>query len=168
MSYVCHYDSPLGGITVASDGACVCGLWFDGQKYFGSTLAGRSVRQTVPVLEKACRWLDLYFGGVVPDFVPPLLMESTPFRTAVWRAISDIPYGQTVSYAMLAANVALRLRVPRISARAVGAAVGRNPISIIVPCHRVIGSDGTLTGYAAGLDIKKALLGLERTVCENR
>ena len=160
MTYICSSASPLGGITVASDGSAVTGLWFDSQKYFGSTITGECVRSQAPALEQACKWLDMYFGGSIPDFLPPLSMHDTPFRMAVWQALTDIPFGRTVSYGQIAQGMGLS----RMSARAVGAAVGRNPISIIVPCHRVVGADGSLTGYAGGLDIKRALLQLERSL----
>ena len=164
MTYICSYASPLGGITVASDGTAVTGLWFDSQKYFGSTITGECVRSQVPALEQACKWLDVYFGSSIPDFLPPLSMHDTPFRMAVWQALTDIPFGRTVSYGQVASTVAQGMGLSRMSARAVGAAVGRNPISIIVPCHRVVGADGSLTGYAGGLDIKRALLQLEHSL----
>ena len=109
-------------------------------------------------LDLACRWLDCYFSGHCPDFLPPLALQGTPFQRRVWRALMDIPYGATTTYGALARSVGCR------SAQAVGQAVGRNPVAIIVPCHRVVGSDGTLTGYAYGLERKEYLLKLESTV----
>ena len=156
MNYTTHYDSPLGGITLASDGQALTGLWLDGQKHFGSTLEiASSTTSELPVLDETRRWLDIYFSGRKPDFTPTLLLKGTAFQQHVWEALLAIPYGQTVTYGELARNLGIR------SAQAVGGAVGRNPIAIIVPCHRVVGSDGSLIGYAAGLDRKRALLQLE-------
>lgn len=166
MDYTAHYNSPLGGITLASDGQALTGLWLDGQKHFGSTLGmkaaspatGRTQEYSptkIPVFDKTRRWLDIYFSGREPDFKPALSLRGTPFQQRVWEMLLTIPYGQTVTYGGLAR------RLDCHSAQAVGGAVGRNPISIIVPCHRVVGSDGSLTGYAAGLDRKRALLQLE-------
>lgn len=162
MDYIFPYASPLGGITLASDGRALTGLWFDGQKYFGSTLAARREERALPVFEETARWLELYFRGNEPDFMPPLAPRGTPFRRAVWEVLLSIPYGQTMTYGQIAARVARQLGTAHMSAQAVGGAVGHNPISIIVPCHRVVGSDGSLTGYAGGLDKKTALLTLER------
>ena len=157
MNYIAHYDSPLGDITLASDGRALAGLWYDGQKYFGSTLGPlTSLPAQLPVFDEACRWLDIYFSGREPDFIPPLSLRGTPFQQRVWKELLTIPYGQTVTYGELARRLGCR------SAQAVGGAVGRNPISIIVPCHRVIGTNGSLTGYAGGLDRKQALLRLEQ------
>ncbi|MBP5389711.1 MAG: methylated-DNA--[protein]-cysteine S-methyltransferase [Bacteroidales bacterium] len=123
-----------------------------------------------PVLEETQRWLDSYFSGRIPDFTPPLRLRGTPFRKAVWRILLEIPYGQTITYGEIAARLAAPAAKNRLAeglgsgsvlARAVGGAVGSNPVSLIVPCHRVIGADGSLTGYAAGLDRKRALLRLE-------
>ena len=161
MDYTHHYDSPLGGITLASDGEALTGLWFDGQKYFAATLAAEHEEAPLPVFEEAEHWLDVYFSGREPDFTPPLSIQATAFRTAVWRALLTIPYGQTVSYGLLAAKIAEREGFSRVSARAVGAAVGRNPVSLIIPCHRVVGANGSLTGYAGGLERKARLLTLE-------
>lgn len=157
MLYTCFYKSPLGGITMASDGTALTGLWFDGQKYFAEGLAETAAAKTLPVFDEAVRWLDIYFGGRRPDFTPPLNLEGTAFRKEVWQLLLQIPYGQTTTYGELAAHNGLK----RMSAQAVGGAVGHNPISIIVPCHRVVGTGGSLTGYAGGLAKKLALLKLE-------
>lgn len=149
------YASPLGAITLAGDETALTGLWFDGQAYFGDTLPLDRQRGTTPVLEEAKRWLALYFSGQRPDFAPPLRFQTTPFRKAVWELLLTIPYGQTVTYGELARQLGCR------SAQAVGGAVGHNPISLIVPCHRVVGAGGTLTGYAGGVDKKQWLLELE-------
>ena len=161
MEFTCRYASPLGGITLSSDGEALTGLWFDGQKYFAETLSPEREERSLPVFEEAARWLDIYFGGREPDFTPPLRPKGTAFRKAVWDVLLSIPYGQTVTYGEIAERLARQSGVPRMSAQAVGGAVGHNPISIIVPCHRVIGADGRLTGYAGGLERKARLLELE-------
>ena len=162
MDYLHHYSSPLGGITLASDGEALTGLWFDGQKYFGSTLSAKHEEKDLPVFETAERWLDLYFGGIVPDFMPPVTMRGSAFRRAVWEILLTIPYGQTMTYGEIAARIAEQKGLARMSAQAVGGAVGHNPISLIIPCHRVVGADGSLTGYAGGIDRKAKLLEMEK------
>ena len=161
MEYTAHYDSPLGGITLSSDGEALLGLWFDGQKLFASTLAPDHEARALPVFDLAKRWLEVYFSGRAPGFTPPLRMVSTAFRRAVWNILLAIPFGRTMTYGEVAAELARREGLPRMSAQAVGGAVGHNPISLIVPCHRVIGADGSLTGYAGGLERKRRLLALE-------
>lgn len=161
MEYRLHLPSPLGGFTLASDGEALTGLWFDGQKHFGAGLSGDAREQRLPVFAETERWLKLYFTGAEPDFTPPLRLIGTAFQREVWELLRQIPYGETVSYGALAARIAERRGLARFSAQAVGGAVGRNPISILVPCHRVLGADGSLTGYAGGLEKKAALLGLE-------
>lgn len=161
MRYTAAYASPLGGITLASDGERLCGLWFDGQKYFAATLSGEREERDLPVLRQAKRWLDQYFSGEFPDFTPPLRLEGSPFRQAVWGMLLQIPYGRVAAYGEIAAALEGKLGKWGGAAQAVGGAVGHNPISIIVPCHRVVGSGGSLTGYAGGLDKKRALLALE-------
>lgn len=161
MQYVWRYDSPLGQITMASDGDGLTGLWFEGQKYFAPTLAAGGYRQcVVPVFKLVCEWLDCYFGGTEPCFTLPLHLAGTPFRMAVWEVLREIPYGRVTTYKRVAEHVAARYGA-KVSVRAVGGAVGHNPVSIIVPCHRVIGSDGWLTGYAGGIDRKVSLLECE-------
>ena len=162
MEYTYHCTSPLGGITLASDGESLTGLWFDGQKYFGTTLAKAHEEKNLPVFDRARQWLDIYFGGTAPDFIPPLNMKGSPFRQAVWEILLTIPFGRTMTYGAIAAELAKQRGLPRMSAQAVGGAVGHNPISLIIPCHRVIGSNGSLTGYAGGIDKKIRLLTLER------
>lgn len=161
MQYIYHYKSPLGGITMASDGTALTGLWFDGQKYFAEGLAETAAAKTLPVFDEAVRWLDIYFGGRRPDFTPLLNLEGTAFRKEVWQMLLQIPYGETTTYGKLAAQIAAHNGLKQMSAQAVGGAVGHNPISIIVPCHRVVGTGGSLTGYAGGLAKKLALLKLE-------
>ena len=157
-----HYDSPLGGITLSSDGEALTGLWFDGQKYFPCALLCGGEEKNLPVFALTEDWLEAYFRGVKPSFTPPLRFEATAFRRAVWELLLEIPYGKTTTYGELASRLAARQALPHMSAQAVGRAVGHNPISLIIPCHRVVGADGSLTGYAGGLDRKLRLLELER------
>lgn len=162
MTYIGHYISPLGGITLSSDGTTITGLWFDGQKYFGATLPQHPVEQELPVFAQTRHWLDLYFEGDVPDFTPPLAApKATAFRSAVWEILGTIPYGHTMTYGAIADQIARRMGLSSMSAQAVGGAVGHNPISLLIPCHRVVGTNGSLTGYAGGIDKKIALLTLE-------
>ena len=162
MDFISHYTAPLGRMTLASDGSALIGLWFDGQKLFGATLASESAEAELPVFAEAKRWLDRYFSGGQPDFTPPLAPRGSPFRQAVWALLRQIPYGQVTTYGALAKTLAGARGLPHLSAQAVGGAVGHNPISLLLPCHRVVGADGSLTGYAGGLDKKAALLQLER------
>ena len=161
MQYTMRYRSPLGGILLAADGEGMTGLWFDGQKYFAKGLASRHEERSLPELEEAKRWLDSYFSGREPNHMPPLHPIGTAFQTEVWGILSRIPYGRTVTYGAIAKELAQRRDVPRFSAQAVGGAVGRNELSLLIPCHRVVGGDGSLTGYAGGLEKKAALLRLE-------
>ena len=148
---------------MAADDAGLTGLWFDGAKYFGSGLPARIVSQETPVLCETKRWLDLYFCGTQPDFTPPLhLPASSAFRREVWALLLQIPYGQTTTYGQLAQQLARQLGLKQMSPQAVGNAVGHNPISIIVPCLRVVGAYGSLTGYAGGMEKKVRLLTLEQ------
>lgn len=162
MEYTHHYASPLGGITLASDGNSLTGLWFDGQKYFADSLDPCHIEKSLPVFEQADHWLSLYFQGQAPDFTPPLRMKTTAFRKAVWEILLTVPYGQTITYGEIAKKMARRMGLAHMSAQAVGGAVGHNAISLIIPCHRVVGADGSLTGYAGGLEKKVRLLKLEK------
>lgn len=164
MDCICHYPSPLGGITIASDGEALIGLWFDGQRFDRATLSSVPEERDLPVLAQAVQWLDLYFADTVPNFTPPLHLRGTPFRIAVWEYLLRIPYGQTTTYGAIAGYLTQQRGLTRLSAQAVGGAVGRNPISLIIPCHRVVGARGSLIGYAGGIDRKAALLRWER--CE--
>ena len=164
MNYITHYASPLGGLLLASDGAGLTGAWFEGQKYFGRGLEEAREQDDLPVFCETRRWLELYFAGRIPGFLPALHPAGTPFQRAVWELLLTIPYGKTVTYGELARRLGEQAGCRKTSARAVGSAVGRNPISVLVPCHRVIGADGSLTGYAGGLARKTALLKLERTL----
>lgn len=161
MEYTYHCNSPLGGITLASDGPSLTGLWFDGQKYFTAALDREHMSKPLPVFEQTVRWLDIYFGGKEPGFTPPLSMKTTPFRKAVWEIMLTIPFGQTMTYGQIAERIAAQRGLSGMSAQAVGGAVGHNSISLIIPCHRVVGTNGSLTGYAGGLDRKLQLLKLE-------
>ncbi len=184
MYDICHYKSPLGRITLAADEKGLAGLWFDGQKYFGGEILkdGVTRKETMPgtktevkagteklsVLEQTERWLDIYFSGKEPEFTPPLHLTGSDFRLAVWEMLLTIPYGKTTTYKELADKIAEQRGMKTMSAQAVGGAVGHNPVSIIVPCHRVLGSDGSLTGYAGGVERKKDLLTLEKASFSNR
>lgn len=163
MTFISHYDSPLGGITLAATSNKLCGLWFDGQKYFGSTLQGKNEEEETPILHQTRQWLDIYFAKGQPDFFPPIQLTGTPFQQTVWNILCSIPYGETRTYKEVAAETARQLGRPHMSAQAVGNAVGHNPISILIPCHRVVGTNGSLTGYAGGTDRKLALLQIEHT-----
>ena len=161
MIYTAHYDSPLGGMTMACDGIALVGLWFDGQKYFGAP-DGAEENADIPVFRETMKWLDVYFAGNEPDLTVPLHFTGTAFQNEVWGILCTIPYGQTTTYGEIAKQLAARRGLPHMSARAVGGAVGHNPISILVPCHRVVGLGGSLTGYAGGLERKRCLLALEQ------
>lgn len=150
---------------MSSDGNALTGLWFEGQKYFGVDFPKEKIvyeQKELPIFEETIRWLDLYFSGKEPDFLPELSLNGTEFRKEVWKLLLEIPYGETVTYGEIAGKIAKKKGLLTMSAQAVGGAVGHNPISILVPCHRVVGSDGSLTGYAGGLDKKLALLTLEQ------
>lgn len=161
MQYTSHYDSPLGGITLASDGGALSGLWFDGQRHFGATLSGDHEEAALPVFDAARQWLDTYFSGMEPGFTPPLAVAGSPFRRRVWELLLRIPYGQTTTYKAIARALASEGGRRTVAAQAVGGAVGHNPIALIIPCHRVVGTNGSLTGYAGGIDKKMKLLQLE-------
>lgn len=161
MHYISHYQSPIGDILLAADDTGLTGLWFEGQKYFARCLDKNREEKEVPVLEAAKRWLDLYFSGKEPDFSVPLHFIGTDFQKQVWEILCTIPYGRITTYGDIAKRFAAKKGLPHMSAQAIGGAVGHNEISIIVPCHRVVGSDGSLTGYAGGIEKKRALLTLE-------
>lgn len=152
---------------MASDGESLCGLWFDGQKYFASTVKGETEDKTLPVFEQTKKWLDIYFSGNEPDFMPKLSLNGSEFRKAVWDILLKIPYGSVMTYGEIAKILAKQRGVAKMSAQAVGGAVGHNPISIIVPCHRVVGTNGNLTGYAGGIDKKSAFSKLKRLMLKS-
>lgn len=172
MIFIRKYDSPLGQMTIAAEyvpagaaeDAALVGLWFDGQMHFGSVLeesAGETTEsgEAPAVIDETVRWLDIYFSGKDPGFTPELKFIGTDFRKKVWESLLTVPYGRTVTYA----EIAGKLGKGPAAARSIGGAVGHNPISLIVPCHRVVGADGSLTGYAGGIERKAALLELERS-----
>ena len=159
--FTAHYQSPLGEILLAADEVGLTGLWFDRAKYYAEGLAPQSTERETPPLTEAKRWLDVYFSGKMPDFMPPLHIVGSAFRRAVWEILLQIPYGKTTTYGEIARQLAKKQKLPRMSAQAVGGAVGHNEISIIIPCHRVVGTNGSLTGYAGGIDKKIKLLELE-------
>lgn len=161
MRYVNHYQSPIGEIVLASDGEALTGLWFTGQKRCGACAGGECEERELPVFDRAKKWLDIYFSGKEPQFKVPVRLEGPEFQREVWRLLAEIPYGETTTYSVLAAAVAKRRGLARMSAQAVGGAIGRNPVAIVVPCHRVIGAEGGLVGYAGGLERKRTLLELE-------
>lgn len=161
MQYITTYQSPLGEILLAADEIGLTGLWFDGEKFYADSLDPEHEERNVPVFDVVKKWLDIYFSGHEPDFMPPVHMIGSEFRQQVWKILREIPYGETITYGGLAKRLARERGLERMSAQAVGGAVGHNEISIIVPCHRVVGSDGSLTGYAGGIDKKERLLMLE-------
>lgn len=162
METVSDYDSPVGRLILSADDAGLTELRFAGPDSTPRLPDRERGEEARSILKTAKRWLDIYFSGEVPRFAVPLHLKGTPFQIAVWELLLTIPYGRTTTYGALAQQLAARRGCAWMSARAVGGAVGRNPISVIVPCHRVIGSDGSLTGYSGGLTRKIALLRLEK------
>ncbi len=160
MYYSTTYPSPFGAMTLACNGSSLVGLWLEGQKYHGGTLVGAMTeRDDRPIFDVAKSWLDRYFSGARPAHAELRLAPiGGDFRQRIWSLLCEIPYGSVVTYGDLAAKVAARMRRPTMSCQAVGGAVGHNPISIIIPCHRVVGSGGSLTGYAGGIEVKARLL----------
>jgi len=160
MQFYSRYESPFGEITIAADEEGIIGLWFKDQKYFGRGLSKDAIEQETDVILEAKKWLDTYFAGKKPDFMPELHMVGTEFQLAAWKALQTIPYGSTISYGELAKQI--KTRKGTASPRAVGGAVGHNSILLLTPCHRVIGKNGEMTGYAAGVERKIKLLELEK------
>ena len=160
-NYEKQYNSPLGALTIQSDGEFLTGVSFESTKNIDN-IPGTDIQ----VLEQTVSWLDIYFSGGIPDFTPQIRLNVTPFCKEVCDILLTVPYGQTMTYGEIANIIATRRGIPRMSAQAVGCAVHRNPIAIIIPCHRVIGSDNSLTGYAAGIKRKAELLKLEKAVME--
>lgn len=167
--YYTTCPSPSGNITLASNGEHLTGLWLEGQKYFGGTKAVNSeavkamqVKKDLPLFLQTQQWLEAYFNGDQPaTSALPLRPKGTPFQEAVWRILTEIPYGEVTTYGGIAKKMALLTQKTTMSAQAIGGAVGRNPISIIIPCHRVVASNGSLTGYSGGIQVKVQLLNLE-------
>ena len=158
MNYTCKYNSPIGEINLASDGQNLIGLWLKGQNMPTEEM---ECKEDLEVFIKTRKWLDEYFKGIEPTQNIPLKLEGTKFRKEVWDILLKIPYGKTITYGDIAKELAKRKGIKKMSAQAIGGAVGHNPISIIVPCHRVIGANGKLTGYAGGIDLKEKLLKIE-------
>ena len=159
------YRTPDGfaDLKMSSDGTALTGLWFEGSRNEAKRVAGgRVCNLELPVFYETCRWLDIYFSGRQPDFSPAYrLVDATPFREEVVREMRKIPFGATTTYGTIAAKIAKRYGLARMSAQAVGGAVGWNPICVIIPCHRVVGAHGVMTGYGGGIKNKEALLALE-------
>lgn len=166
MYYSVIYKSPIGDMLIACDGAQkhIVGLWIEGQKYFLGTLPEEPVMQgDIPILRKASNWLDAYFAGKRPEISElPLAPQGSAFRQEVWKILCEIPYGSVTTYGEIAKKMAAQMGRETMSAQAVGGAVAHNPISVIIPCHRVVGTGGSLTGYAGGIDKKIKLLEHER------
>lgn len=161
MHYLSYYKSPLGEIVLSASNQGLSGLWFVGQKYFALYFDKEHIYQEIPLFADVKRWLDIYFSGKEPNFSLPLHFTGSPFQNEVWKILSQIPYGRTTTYGQIAKQVAIKRGVSKMSAQAIGGAVGRNEIAIIVPCHRVVGVNGNLTGYAGGIEKKISLLQLE-------
>jgi methylated-DNA-[protein]-cysteine S-methyltransferase len=167
MEYIHKIKSPVGILTVSSDGKNICGLWIEGQKYFAKTLEKDVLEQNLPIFENVRKWLDIYFSAKEPNFMPPLMPKGSLFQKSIWNNLCKIPYGKTITYGELAKQFELENSGKHMSARAIGGAVGHNPISILIPCHRVIGKNGNPTGYAGGIAAKITLLKLEGIVITN-
>lgn len=156
MEYINYYISPLGCIILKSEGSCLTGLEFTQTKEKESS-------KNLEIFNETKKWLDIYFQGKNPGFTPKTKLVGTPFQLEIWEILKEIGFGKTVTYGAIAKTIALKRGVSKFSAQAVGSAIGKNPILIIVPCHRVIGSNGNLTGFRCGIEIKSKLLELEKT-----
>jgi methylated-DNA-[protein]-cysteine S-methyltransferase len=163
MYYSTTYPTPVGTTTLACDGNNLVGLWIDGQKYHGDTIPEAMIENdNIPVFDITKEWLDRYFEGGKPAISElPLAPIGGGFRQGVWSILREIPYGEVITYGDIAKKMAVKMNKKSMSGQAVGGAVGHNPITLIIPCHRVVGSNGSLTGYAGGLSIKVKLLELE-------
>ncbi|OEH86848.1 hypothetical protein BHU72_00860 [Desulfuribacillus stibiiarsenatis] len=160
--YIYKYDSPIGTLTVASDGHGITGLWTKNEPFIENDDTIQEVTaKELAIFEQTRRWLDAYFAGKDPGFIPPVKTEGTEFRESIWKILCEIPHGQVITYGDIAKRIALQTGKAKMSSQAVGGAVGSNPISIIIPCHRVVGRKGALTGYAGGIDVKARLLEIE-------
>jgi len=169
MYYKTTHSSPIGTITLACHDDKLVGLWTEGQKYHGGAISGvMTENNDIPVFGSAVDWLNRYFAGERPDIAElPLAPIGGEFRQSVWNILCEIPYGKVISYGDIAKKIAAKTGRGSMSSRAVGGAVGHNPISIIIPCHRVVGSTGSLTGYAGGIEMKQKLLELEGVKMHN-
>lgn len=163
MHYTSTYQSPVGEMLLAADENAVAGVWFNGQKYYAHCLDKNNEPKETHIIKELKRWLDTYFQGKEPDFDLPVNMIGSPFQLEVWNILREIPYGETTTYNEIAKIIAKNRGLKRMSAQAVGTAVGRNNISIVVPCHRVVGVNNSLAGYAGGIDKKITLLKLEKS-----
>lgn len=161
MHYTSTYQSPVGEMLLAADEEGVVGLWFKDEKYYAYCLDKENEPRETHIIKKLKRWLDIYFEGREPDFTPPLHMIGTQFQLEVWNILREIPYGKTTTYNEIAKKIAKNRGIERMSAQAVGTAVGKNSINLIVPCHRVVGTNNSLAGYAGGIDKKITFLKLE-------
>ncbi len=164
MEYTYHYESPLGKMIMSAEDNALTGLWFGQERENERTFTGASgnvQEEKLPVFVQTCRWLNLYFAGEIPDFLPKLQLKGTEFRQRVWEILLTIPYGETMTYGEIADMIARERGRERMSAQAVGGAVGHNPIPILVPCHRVLGAGRRLTGYTGGIEKKIRLLQIE-------
>lgn len=167
MQYQNSYHSPVGEILLTADDTALTGLWFKGGKYDANHPGQEQEEKRTPALAQAREWLTIYFSGRQPHFRPPIHISGTSFQLAVWNILQNIPYGETVTYGEIAKEIAAQRGLSRMSAQAVGGAVGHNPLSIIIPCHRVVGADGSLTGYSGGIEKKVKLLALEKVDLRN-
>lgn len=161
MHYTSMYQSPVGEILLAADDIGIVGIWFKDEKYFAYCLDKENEPRETPVIREMKKWLAIYFQGEEPDFVPPIHMIGTPFQIEVWSILREIPYGATTTYNEIAKRIAKNRGIAHMSAQAVGTAVGKNNINLIVPCHRVVGTNNSLAGYAGGIDKKITFLKLE-------
>lgn len=166
MEYTTKYHSPLGEILIACDDEGLTGLWFTNQKYYANNLNQNHIEKETDIIKETIKWLDIYFKGINPEFTIPLHLKGTSFQMEVWHILLTIPYGKTITYGKIADILAKRRGITKMSPQAIGGSVSKNPISIIIPCHRVIGSSNSLTGYAAGINKKIELLKLEQTYKE--
>lgn len=166
MQYTTHYQSPLGDLLLAADDEGLTGIWFEGSANYADGLELQYEENETPILKKAREWLDVYFSGREPDFLPPIHMTGTPFQLSVWEILQKIPYGKTMTYKEIAEKIAQKEGHPS-SAQAVGGALARNRWLVLILCHRVVGTDGSLTGYAGGMDRKVELLKLEKADLEH-
>lgn len=162
MTYTKKYNSPLGDILLAEDDIGLIGLWFDKGKNYADILCAEHIEKETATLKETIRWLDLYFDGKEPDFIPPLHLIGTPFQKMVWEILLQIPYGKTVTYKSISKQIENKTGIKKMSSQAVGNAIGHNEVSIIIPCHRVVGTNGSLTGYSGGLERKIKLLEIEK------
>ncbi len=163
MLFISDYQSPLGKIILTADEIGLTGLWFEGQKDIPHHLDKTHEKREIPLFRKVKQWLDTYFTGVEPNISIPVHVTGTAFQNEVWEILASIPYGKTITYGEIARQLAEKKGIPRMSAQAIGGAVGRNKISILIPCHRVVGAKGNLIGYTGGIDKKAALLKFEKS-----